>query len=158
MTNQPRPPQALLDPLIKTVFVPLAPAEAFRLFTEGYGRWWPIASHSVGEEQAAACALECFPAGRIYETLTDGRQVEWGQVLEWQPPTRLVFSWRPGRAPDTAQQVEVVFTSHPHGSTLTLTHSGWELLGEQAAAVRPGYDTGWDYVLSCYTTLAASPS
>jgi hypothetical protein len=37
-----------------------------------------------------------------------------------------------------------------------LVHVGWETLGEQALALRHGYDTGWDYVLAKYIIQAAN--
>lgn len=46
------------------------------------------------------------------------------------------------------------FESLPDGAQLTLTHTGWELLGPRAAATRQAYQTGWDHVLACYTSLA----
>jgi hypothetical protein len=144
-----------LDPIVKTVFVPLKIEDAFQLFTAGYSRWWPVLTHSVGEEQAASCTLECRLGGRIYETLKDGKDVEWGIVLAWEPLHSLDFSWHPGRQAASAQQVEVIFQAVPGGTRATLTHRGWEILGEEAAVVRPGYDSGWEYVLGCFSTVAA---
>lgn len=156
MKTQPQDDRAMLAPIVKTVTVRLSAAEAFRLFTEGYARWWPLASHSVGEEHARTCVLESGVGGRIYEIIDDGRQVEWGRVLAWEPPRRLVFSWYPGRAPDTAQQVEVTFDEQAGGTLVRLTHSGWETLGDKARSYYDNYVTGWDFVLGKFTSLANS--
>lgn len=144
----------VIPPLVKSVSVSLSVADAFHLFTGGYARWWPLLSHSVGEEHAQTCVLETGIGGRIYEIIDDGRQVEWGRVLVWEPPQRLVFSWYPGRQPDTAQQVEVTFQAQGERTMVQLTHTGWENLGVQAQAYRANYDGGWDIVLGKYTSLA----
>jgi uncharacterized protein YndB with AHSA1/START domain len=145
-----------LAPVRKSIQVSLAPEAAFKLFTEGIATWWPLRSHSVGEDRAVSCTLEPKVDGRIYETLDDGSQSDWGRVIAYEPPHMLAFTWHPGRAPETAQQVEVTFSAVDGGTRLQLVHQGWELLGEQAVETRNGYDTGWDYVLGQYIDRADS--
>lgn len=48
---------AVLEPVVKSVSVPLPVDKAFHLFTEGYARWWPLITHSVGLERALSCTL-----------------------------------------------------------------------------------------------------
>lgn len=142
-----------LGPVVKTLQVRIPVEAAFRLLTEGFGRWWPLDSHSVSLEEAAACTLEAEAGGRIYEVHQDGRQFEWGRVLAWEPPHRLVFTWHPGRDAESGQEVEVTFQSEPGGTRVVLEHRGWEHLGERAAAVRQNYVSGWDIVLGKYQAL-----
>jgi len=71
-----------IEPLSKTVKVTLPPEEAFKLFTAGIHRWWPLADHSVGGVDAEICIFEDRADGRIYERVKGGKQVEWGRVLE----------------------------------------------------------------------------
>lgn len=149
----PTPDPLVIEPVIKTVDVPLPVEKAFHLFTEGYARWWPIATHSVGLKRALSCTLETHVGGRIYETLDDGTHCEWGTVQIWEPPHRLVFTWHPGRPASTAQQVEILIQPAPGGSQLTLTHSGWEILGAQALETRQAYQIGWDPVLASFASL-----
>jgi uncharacterized protein YndB with AHSA1/START domain len=146
--------QEKIAPVVKNVQVGLPPEEAFRLFTAGIASWWPLASHSVGEEQARSCTLEGQVGGRIYETLTDGRQEDWGRVTIWEPPQRVAFTWHPGGDPQIATQVEVTFREVEEGTQVELTHRGWEVLGERSARVRENYVSGWDVVLGNYTTKA----
>jgi uncharacterized protein YndB with AHSA1/START domain len=145
-----------LSPVKKSIQVKLSVEAAFRLFTEGISKWWPLKTHSVGEEEAASCTFEGQVGGRIYETLRDGTQSEWGRVLAWDPPSSVSFSWYPGRADDTAGKVEVLFTAVPGGTRLDLVHSGWERLGERAPVLREGYVTGWDFVLGKFVEQAAA--
>lgn len=129
---------------------------AFRLFTEGVGRWWPLATHSVAEADAVACAIEGRVGGRFFERDRDGNEHLWGTVTAWEPPRRLAFTWHPGRAAEGAQSVEVRFSDAGGGMTLVeLTHTGWEKLGEKAATVRESYEKGWDFVFGeCFAKAA----
>ena len=145
-----------IEPLRKQVKVGLSVERAFGLFTAGIGTWWPLVTHSVGEEQAETCYFEGWIGGRIVEVLKDGSQSEWGKVLAWEPFHRIVFQWYPGRQPDTAQKVTVTFSEIPGGSLVELVHVGWEILGDEGVAKRNDYDTGWDYVLANFIIAANS--
>ncbi len=143
------------EPVVKRVKVDLVPQEAFRLFTEGIHRWWPLRRHAVDEKRAVSCVFEQRRGGRLYEVYQDGGQADWGTVLLWEPPDRVAFTWHPGRSPDTAQEVEVTFRKAAGGTEVQLTHRGWEKLGPKAGETRAGYDSGWSYVLGeCYAGAA----
>ena len=72
--------------------------------------------------------------------------------MEWEPPTRFVMSWHPGRDEEGAQRLEVTFHAEGDGTRLEIVHSGWEKLGdeERIDAALAGYDEGWDMVLVRY--------
>lgn len=139
-----------LEPVRVAVTVPLAPEEAFRLFTEGIAGWWPTASHSVFEGDAASVTFESGVGGRIYEAHRDGREWEWGRVLAWDPPHRVVFSWQPSPSRSIETEVEVRFQELDEGTRVELEHRGWERLGDEASEVRGDYDEGWGVVLGAY--------
>jgi uncharacterized protein YndB with AHSA1/START domain len=143
-----------IEPLHKQLKVGLSAEQSFRLFTEGIHKWWPLPTHSVGEEQAQSCYFEGWVGGRIMEVLKDGSESEWGKVLVWQPYELVKFQWYPGRAPDTAQEVTVSFSEIEGGTLVDLLHVGWETLGERAQSTRTGYDSGWDFVLAKYVVRA----
>jgi uncharacterized protein YndB with AHSA1/START domain len=145
-----------IEPVRKQLKVGLSAERAFELFTDGMGKWWPLATHSVGEDQAETCYFEGWVGGRIVEVLKDGSQAEWGKVLVWEPFRKISFQWYPGREPDTAQEVMVTFSDIPGGSLVELVHTGWETLGDEGLARRNGYDTGWEYVLAKYIIAANS--
>lgn len=145
-----------IEPVRKQLKVSLPVESAFELFTAGIGKWWPLTTHSVGEEQAETCFFEGWIGGRIIEVLKDGSQSEWGKVVAWEPFHKVALQWYPGREPDTAQEVIVTFSEIPDGSLVELVHTGWETLGDAALTKRNGYESGWDYVLAEYVATANS--
>ena len=153
MTREPTDTHA---PLEKVVSVPLPVEDAFRIFTIGIARWWPLRTHSVGEDKATTVVFEEGVGGRIYESDENGTEYEWGRVRTWEPPDRVVYSWYPGRDDSSAQEVEVKFTARGDATEVLLVHRGWESLGNRAGVVRAEYETGWDLVLGCYVDRSAS--
>lgn len=141
--------------LHKSIVVACPVETAFRIFSDGIADWWPLATHSIGDEHAVTCALEGRVGGRIFETLDDGRECEWGIVSAWEPPSTVAFSWYPGRDPATAQQVTVRFAPADGGTVVDLEHTGWENLGSEAENTFRGYDQGWDIAFGqCFARAA----
>lgn len=131
----------------KEITVSSPPERVFRVYTEDVATWWPIHTHSVGQERVQTLVLERRVGGRVYERLDDGTEHDWGEITVWDPPELLSMTWHPGRGPETAQQVEVRFLAEGEGTRVELEHRGWEQLGESAAGTRDSYDSGWDTVL-----------
>jgi uncharacterized protein YndB with AHSA1/START domain len=146
---------AALPPLVKSVTVAAPPERAFDLFTTGMDQWWPLATHSVGDESAASVVMECRVGGRIVETGHDGSTHVWGTLTEWSPSTRLAFTWHPGQPEPEATLVTVTFRPHGEQTEVQLVHTGWDVRPDGARA-RTGYNTGWDIVLGQLTALAVS--
>ena len=138
----------------KAVTVSRPVEEAFRVFTEELAEWWPYVTHSVEEENVETVVFECRVGGRVYERAKDGTEHVWGTVLSWDPPSRIVYSWHPGRSEETAQQVAITFTPVEEGTQVELVHTGWEVLGDRMAEVVASYETGWDTVLGRYVEAA----
>lgn len=141
---------APLPPLRRTITVGWGQAAAFRRFTEEIATWWPYRTHSVGEKEVKTVVFEGRVGGRVYEEHLDGRRFQWGEVLVWEPPARVRFTWHPGRDSSTAQEVELQFVALESGTRLELTHHGWEKLGRLARRGRRGYNLGWRYVLDVW--------
>jgi len=150
------PIQPYREPVRKSLSVPRPVTEAFALFTEGIGRWWPLATHSIGGARAQTCAIEPREGGEVYEVRDDGERCPWGRILAWEPPQRFVMAWHPGRAPDVAQEVEIRFVAEPGGTRVDLEHRGWQKLGPEAKEARESYDSGWTPVLARFVELCRS--
>jgi uncharacterized protein YndB with AHSA1/START domain len=139
----------------KSVVVNRSVEDAFRVYTEQVGSWWPFEkTHSVAEGDVETVILEGREGGRFYERTKSGDKHVWGTVLAWEPPQRVVYSWHPGRGEDTAQEVEITFTPTGDGTRVDLVHSGWEKLGERMEAAVTEYTAGWDRVLGHYVEAA----
>jgi uncharacterized protein YndB with AHSA1/START domain len=138
------------DPVRRSITVRLGPDEAFRLFTEGMGTWWPVEMFSRAADEGSTVERVVFEqraGGRIYETDGAGGEGSWGTVLEWEPPRRLVMAWKPNDEDRPPTEIEVVFTKQDDGATrVDLEHRKWELLGDRAAEARRTYESGWPLV------------
>lgn len=145
-TGRPRA-HATIPAVRKSILVPWPVERAFHRFTAGIDEWWPLDTHSVGEKDADRVTFEGRVDGRIFETLRDGTEAEWGRVTAWQPSRRVAFTWYPGRTEETRQEVEVTFHPEGQGTRVELVHTGWERIPEEPREMRDGYDSGWDVVL-----------
>jgi uncharacterized protein YndB with AHSA1/START domain len=140
----------------KSVLVDATPEEAFRVFTDEIGTWWPRSGpHSVSGDRLEDVVLEGGVGGRLFERATGGEEIVWGEITLWDPPHQLSFTWHPGREAETGQAVELRFAAEGARTRVDLVHRGWERLGERAAQAIASYDTGWDFVLGeCYAGAA----
>jgi uncharacterized protein YndB with AHSA1/START domain len=145
-------------PVRKSIVVKVPPARAFAVFTADIGKWWP-ASHSIGGKFKAA-VLEPRAGGRWYELGTDGSECQWGKVLAWEPPARLLLAWQLDHnfkfAPDLVTEVEVRFIAEASGATrVELEHRKLERLAEHAEKVSEAISRGWPAVLAAYASAAS---
>jgi uncharacterized protein YndB with AHSA1/START domain len=139
-----------IEPIRKTITVERSPEEAFKIWTEGIGGWWPVMGHSIGEERVANVVFESESGGRLYEVWDDGSEHHWANVLVFQPPHRFVLEWLPNPERPAPTEVEVRFVAEGSGTRLELEHRAWERLGEQGVDVRNNYDSGWPVTLERY--------
>jgi len=136
-----------IDPIVVSVDVPWTPERAFEHFAAGFPGWWPVVTHSLSRSAATRCQFDATPGGALEERAPDGARHLWGTVESVEPGRRLRFSWHPGREPESAQWVDVEFAAVGASSRVTLTHGGWEALGEIAPILRREYASGWRDVL-----------
>lgn len=152
-------PQIRPAPVRRSVFVKASPEHAFKVFTDGFDRWWPR-SHSIGESPLKEARLEPGVGGRWYSTLEDGTSSQWGEVLAWEPPTRLVLAWRITADwqcdPNFLTEVEVRFTPENGGVRVDLEHRKLEAYGERAEQVKASIDSegGWNGILKMFAAEA----
>ena len=142
--------QVKIAPVRKSVTVNRPRDDAFRLFTAEIATWWPLPTHSLGEESAETVVFEPREGGRVYERKADGSISYWAEVTTWEPPRGFVLAWRPNPDAPAATELEVTFTPEGDRTRVDLEHRGWERLGEAAELKRTEYETGWDGVLGVY--------
>ena len=146
-----------LPPVVKEIVVALPPAEAFALFTAHVSKWWPATPYSCFQADCLRIEFEPRAGGVVTEIARDGRTAPWGTIVDWDPPHRFSMTWHPGSERAQATLLEVAFApAAAGGSRIRLVHSGWMARGEQAPAVREGYDGGWVRVLQSYAEAAAA--
>lgn len=116
-------------------------AVAFEVFVGQ--AWWPVETHHLAEPHGRQVLLEPFVGGRWYERAADGTETDWGTVLAWQPPYRLLLSWQVSpqwtyeEDPRRGSEIEVTFTSEsPHETRVDFTHRHLERYGPQAERMR----------------------
>ena len=144
-----------LAPVVVQVSVARDVAETFGFFTKEFGSWWPVERHSIGESKVAEVRFESGVGGRILERWADGTEYSWGEVLVWEPPSRVVFTWHPTENPVAMTEVEVTFESETGGTRVTLEHRNWDALGDIGAEARGQYSSGWPGVMERFAGSAA---
>ena len=135
-------------PIKKLVRVKATPERAFKVFTENSIVWWPP-TYTIGSSPMNEIVLEPWLGGRWFEIGEDGSQCQWGDVLAWEPPARLVLAWRIGMDwqfdPSLLTEVEVTFEDVGGGETeVRIVHSKFENYGadaEKAAQIFDGWST-----------------
>ena len=144
-----------IEPIVKQVQVGVPPEVAYSVFTEEIAAWWPLATHSVGGERATSVKVDARVGGLVEEVGIDGPLRIWGTVTDWSPPSLFGFTFHPGVSAEQAGHVSVRFSASDGGTTVELTHGGWEnSTGGQSR--RESYNSGWDVVLGAYVTAAAA--
>jgi uncharacterized protein YndB with AHSA1/START domain len=153
---------ALEVPVRKSVTVRAALEHAFKVFTEGFDDWWPR-SHHIGNQPMTRAVLEPKPGGRCYGRSADGSECDWGRIMVWEPPRRLVIAWQITSdwqyEPDLARssEVEVRFITESDGSTrVDLEHRYFERHGAGAAGMRTAVEgpNGWTGILKLFAAAA----
>jgi uncharacterized protein YndB with AHSA1/START domain len=147
-------------PVRKSLTVRCAPEKAFQVFTDGFDRWWPR-SHHIGAAEEVTFIMEPRAGGRWYERGADGSESDWGEVLAWEPPARVLLAWRLNAQwaydPKAHSEVEVRFTSAGDGLTrVDFEHRCLEVLGAGADQIREQIDSpeGWGAILAEFQKTA----
>ena len=109
--------------------------------------------------------MEGRPNGRCYTEHEDGTECDFGRVLEWEPPHRLVFAWQMthafGYEPDARKASEVHVRFRPDGRARTrvdVEHRFFDRHDGGPEPMRTNVDApnGWTFVLSHFTERAAT--
>ncbi|MDG1737140.1 MAG: SRPBCC domain-containing protein [Paracoccaceae bacterium] len=140
----------MAESIVKSVTVNCSVEHAFNVFVNRIGGWWPLASHavSVADGKAALDAtIEPKVGGEVYETKHDGSRTKWGTVLEYDQFSKFAMSWHPGTNIEKPTRVDVEFEVIDGKTNVTLTHTGWEIWGDESADKIAGYTSGWGMML-----------
>jgi hypothetical protein len=150
-----------------TVFVDVAPADAFDVFTLELDSWWRRGpAYRVAGKEPGALHLEPRLGGRIFEQYGERGTAlhEVGTITAWDPPAHLAFAWRSVTfVPGESTTVEVWFEASGGGTRVTLEHRGWAAIrgdhpvrhGQPVAAFLGELGMWWGGLLSSLRERAA---
>ena len=152
---------ALADQSIrKQLTVQASQERAFSVFAENMALWW-LKEHHLGKSPFRKIVVEPRASGRWYELGEDGSECEWGTVIVWDPPNRLVLGWQLNMDfkfdPALTTEVEVTFTRlGPKQTRVEFEHRNLERFGAAAAGLRKEMDAGWGQLLESYGGKASA--
>jgi uncharacterized protein YndB with AHSA1/START domain len=154
-----------LNSVHKVVTVKAPSAVAWQVFTEKMGSWWPLATHKIGKAKAVDAVIEPRAGGRWYERGDDGSTCDWGRVLRWEPPQRLVLAWEISadwqHDPSLQTEVEVRFIAEGKDTTrVELEHRHLDRYGARRDKMRGTFnsDRGWKGLLDMFAARAEEGS
>jgi uncharacterized protein YndB with AHSA1/START domain len=126
----------------KSLVVEAPRVQAFEFFIRQEA-WWPVQTHHLAEPPGETVILEPFVGGRWFERWRDGRECDWGTVLVWEPPRRIVVTWQIGPSwtyepdPTRASEIEVRFLAESQQRTrVEFEHRHLERYDAQAERMR----------------------
>jgi uncharacterized protein YndB with AHSA1/START domain len=150
----------------KAITVDVGQQRAFDVFTMELGSWWPSVYH-IGRSDYETAVIEPFAGGRWFERGVDGSECDWGRVLAFEPPRRLLLSWQITPEwtfdPDLVTEIHVTFTALAQDRTrVELEHRHLERFGERAGEMYaifsaggvPGAPQGWAGMLAAFAEHA----
>jgi uncharacterized protein YndB with AHSA1/START domain len=146
-----------VGPIVKSLFVAVEPSRAFAAFTQHMGEWW---GKGIGTRPLVKVVVEPHPEGRWFEVDDEGVESQWGRVLAWEPPHRLLLAWQIGADwtfhANFETEVELRFLPEADGTRVELEHRCLERFGTPAATHAAQMSPGWSAILSRFAACAAA--
>jgi hypothetical protein len=128
----------------KSAYLVCTPERAFALFTERASDWWPEAVRHTGDPHSV---IRMLADGRFWEHATDGREVELGRVIVWEPARLLVLDFYPGTDAQHPTEVIVRFAEENGGTRVVVQHSPKPESADLWAGGAPRFERAWTLVL-----------
>jgi uncharacterized protein YndB with AHSA1/START domain len=152
------------DVIRYTEIVDVSPDVAFSAYVDHFSSWWPSVYTFAGGT-LEWIGIEPQESGRCIERAQDGTETIWGIVLVYEPPDRIVTSWRiqPDRTisddPDLASEIELRFIDERALTRIEFEHrniarhgEGWQEMRDALAARE-----GWPFLMQCFSDFANRP-
>jgi uncharacterized protein YndB with AHSA1/START domain len=150
------------ETVVRTEVVVDAPADrTFRLFTGRFDRIKPREHNMLGVDIAES-VFEPRAGGRVFDRGVDGSECQWGRVLAYEPPDRILFTWDINPTwqiePDLSKtsEVEVRFVADgPDRTRVELEHRHLDRHGDGWEGMREGVraDQGWPLYLERFAAV-----
>ena len=126
------------------VMVPLQPATAFDIFVKQINVWWPrqgVFPYSFAPKSTRPnhIRFEPEPQGRFFETFADDSEYVIGNIMTWNPPQSLTYTWRDPTWPGSIT-INASFEATTDGTLVTHNQDGFEAAG--VPSLIPYYQIG----------------
>ncbi len=145
----------MIEPLQLSFVVECEVDHAFEVFTTKASTWWPY-RHSASQVAGLTVTFEPRVGGRVFERTPDGAEFDWGEIVLWEPPTRLGYLWHIRADRSQATDVRITFTAEsPERTRVEIVHTGWERFDDHGPARRDGNRKGWEGLLPHYVAACA---
>ena len=138
--------------------VPVTADQAFETFVKEINSWWPK-EYTWAGEVLDKIEIETFKNGRCFERGPHGFECDWGRVIVYDPPNRIVFTWQiapdrvPEPNPEKVSEIEVLFVEKGKTETqVKFEHRNFEKHGDNAESYKQALNSsqGWHYILNNY--------
>lgn len=149
------------DLLVRKSLIVNAPQEhVFETFTRNLDTWWPR-SHHIGGKEPFTAILEPHPGGRWLERADDGSECQWGHVIAWEPPRRVLLAWDINTdwqyQHGLGTEVEVQFLREgPEKTRVILEHCKLERYGDKAETMRTMFEGEGAWVMTLQALAKAA--
>lgn len=149
--------------LVVERMVALPQADAFALFVDRLGSWWPR-EYTWAKDHLQEIGIEPRVDGHCYERRSDGTVSQWGTVLTFARPEHIVFAWQINadrsfeRSVTLSSRVDMRFTAKgPQETQLLLVHRDFPRHGQGWQKYRANLagKSGWPLLLDRYAAAAA---
>jgi uncharacterized protein YndB with AHSA1/START domain len=148
-----------IAPIRRSIEVAVPPERAFALFTGRMHDWWPM-GHSISEDPRVEIQMEGHAGGWWGEIGESGTRAQWGKVLAWEPPGRLLLAWQIDAQwrydADLVTELELTFTPIQTNTLVTLEHRNLERFGESAEQMAEQLRNGWPGLVQQYADCVAA--
>ncbi len=140
----------------QSIQIAASPEKVFHAYVEKINEWWPWQGKSnrytwaPKSTEPSEIRFEPKLGGRYFERFKDGSEFEIGRITTYEPPSKLAFTWAGRDWPPGQSFFELSFDAEAGGTLLTLTHSGFEIFGEQAEEMVQGYTLGSAEILGVF--------
>ena len=125
--------------------------QAFATYTGRIGEWWDP-RYTADAETVETVTIEPRIGGRVFERHRDGRELDWGEVTDWQPGRRLIHTFALAQDPAHPSEVAAEFVPNGDACTVRFSHGGWT---EANVSDRQKFGD-WPVLLDRFAALAQS--
>lgn len=132
----------------KSIVVRVGTDRAFTSWHENVHLWWPRGHHISGDA-SGVMVFEAHAGGRFYERTEDGREFDYGEIVDFEPHALLRYTFFLGTGAAHPTLVEVRFTAIEQGTRVDVRHHA-HAAGERFAQTAKIFHASWERTLASF--------